>query len=124
MSTYYKVHFDFTLLENIDPNIVDLIKVILGVGCGGAELPNHVFFKDDGYLIAFNHSGDDNFNIKKVLNDRGGYRVLIFCEIKNYIHLIDEFIDWVSSYINHYEKFIGYSLRECDDDPTIYSLRG
>jgi len=117
----------FSILEALfNPNTDVVIKDI-------TNLPSHEFFNCDRWVqIGNSHSfyhhpnavADWYYPSYEILNDYTDIHIFNRSDLKNYDNEIEKFFDWINTLNIGYDgDFIGYSLYEEDDTPTIYNRK-
>jgi len=116
-----KIRFD----ENLDDTIVNTLKYM--VGGSGEEpdnLPNHDLFKTDRWhsmLRSSSYYHIPKSNMDFFYDDISKSWYLIGrSDLKNYHDEIELFFDWVKYYCEYSDEFIGYSLYEESNEPSIF----
>lgn len=128
MGMYTEFHFNSILKPSTPPVVINILEYMLGILEEEPEKPNHPIFTNttrwrlmlrcDSYYFAAQTVSTLNFD--SVLNS---YVLCIRCNLKNYSNEIQEFINWISPYLNTCGKeFLGFYRYEEDEEPIlIYS---
>jgi hypothetical protein len=131
MGMYTEFVFGCSLKEDTPSPIIDILKVMFGIK---KELPYGFYDTHDysypntrGRAIPFGAShyfGTSNPH-SKMERDYLDKQWLIYirCNIKNYEHEIEQFINWIMPFVEDGSggrDFLGYVLYEADDSPTLY----
>lgn len=133
MSMYTEIYVKAVLKEDVNINVIDVLKYMLGMDNIELEdliLPNHSLFTTNNWHYML-RSGS-YYHVPYVVslfeynNISENYYLVVRSDFKNYQGEIGKFFDWISP---HVEKdgdktFIGYSLYEEDDEPKIVLCRG
>lgn len=109
-------------IEN-NPDVISIIKYMLGESNVKPQLPEHSLFKTDRwkYMLhcdSYYFAGTTHSNLKcdTILGIR--YFLTIRSNLKNYDSEIEKFLDWLCPYIKTY-GFLGYKRYEEFEDPTL-----
>lgn len=123
MGMYTELNCAFRLKADVPQLIVEALRVMIDGGSAD-ELPCHPFFRLRnwcgmlrGEVCSFD--GDIGTSMRFDGNI-ACFRVTIRCILKNYEGEIEQFIDWITPYIDSYpDWFLGYSRYEDRDLPTL-----
>ena len=133
MSMYTEIYVKAVLKEDVNINVIDVLKYMLGMDNIELEdliLPNHSLFTTNNWHYML-RSGS-YYHVPYVVslfeynNISENYYLVVRSDFKNYQGEVEKFFDWISP---HVEKdgdktFIGYSLYEEDDEPRLYYVEG
>ena len=133
MSMYTEIYVKAVLKEDVNINVIDVLKYMLGMDNIELEdliLPNHSLFTTNNWHYML-RSGS-YYHVPYVVslfeynNISENYYLVVRSDFKNYQGEVEKFFDWISP---HVEKdgdktFIGYSLYEEDYEPTLYYVEG
>lgn len=133
MSMYTEIYVKAVLKEDVNINVIDVLKYMLGMDDVELEdliLPNHSLFTTNNWHYML-RSGS-YYHVPYVVslfeynNISENYYLVVRSDFKNYQGEVEKFFDWISP---HVEKdgdktFIGYSLYEEDDEPKLYYVEG
>lgn len=133
MSMYTEIYVKAVLKEDVNINVIDVLKYMLGMDNIELEdliLPNHSLFTTNNWHYML-RSGS-YYHVPYVVslfeynNISENYYLVVRSDFKNYQGEVEKFFDWISP---HVEKdgdktFIGYSLYEEDDEPKLYYVEG
>ena len=133
MSMYTEIYVKVVLKEDVNINVIDVLKYMLGMDNIELEdliLPNHSLFTTNNWHYML-RSGS-YYHVPYVVslfeynNISENYYLVVRSDFKNYQGEVEKFFDWISP---HVEKdgdktFIGYSLYEEDDEPKLYYVEG
>ena len=133
MGTYTEIYVKAVLKEDVNINVIDVLKYMLGMDNIELEdliLPNHSLFTTNNWHYML-RSGS-YYHVPYVVslfeynNISENYYLVVRSDFKNYQGEVEKFFDWISP---HVEKdgdktFIGYSLYEEDDEPKLYYVEG
>lgn len=133
MSMYTEIYVKAVLKEDVNINVIDVLKYMLGMDNIELEdliLPNHSLFTTNNWHYML-RSGS-YYHVPYVVslfeynNISENYYLVVRSDFKNYQGEVGKFFDWISP---HVEKdgdktFIGYSLYEEDDEPKLYYVEG
>ena len=130
MSTYTEIYVKAVLKEDVDDNVINILKYMLGmddVELEDFEIPSHSLFKTDRWDSMLRSGG--YYNTVKLFeyNDTSeNYYLVVRSDFKNYQGEIGKFFDWITPYVKKYgdKTFIGYSLYDEDDEPKLYYIEG
>ena len=129
MSMYTEIYVKVVLKENVDDNVINILKYMLGIDDVELEdltIPSHSLFTTNNWHYML-RSGS-YYHIPYVVslfeyNDISeNYYLVVRSDFKNYQGEIEKFFDWIAPYIEKDgdKTFIGYSLYEEDDEPKLY----
>ena len=133
MGMYSEIYVKAVLKEDVDDNVINILKYMLGmddVELEYLEIPSHRLFATERwhcmlrsgsyYHIPYNVK---LFEYNEISNN---YYLVVRSDFKNYNGEIGKFFDWIAPYVEKYgdKTFIGYSLYEEDDEPTLYYVDG
>ena len=133
MSMYTEIYVKAVLKEDVNINVIDVLKYMLGMDNIELEdliLPNHSLFTTNNWHYML-RSGS-YYHVPYVVslfeynNISENYYLVVRSDFKNYQGEVGKFFDWISP---HVEKdgdktFMGYSLYEEDDEPKLYYVEG
>ena len=133
MSMYTEIYVKAVLKEDVNINVIDVLKYMLGMDNIELEdliLPNHSLFTTNNWHYML-RSGS-YYHVPYVVslfeynNISENYYLVVRSDFKNYQGEVEKFFDWISP---HVEKdgdktFMGYSLYEEDYEPTLYYVEG
>ena len=120
MGMYTQLVLNFSLKKDVSLEISKTLTEMIDGECD--------YWGDNRLNWCFNSSSYyfENTTNSKMFYDEISeqYRILIFCDFKNYEDEIETFLEWVKSHIDVVEgkQFIGYSRYEECDEPTLYYL--
>ncbi|MBU8573712.1 hypothetical protein [Bacillus pumilus] len=127
MGMYTELVCAFELIKETPSHIIETLEFMSGQREEHPiELPaNKLFWEGDKWkwMLQTDSYYFDGKTHSEIENDTlvGGRYVTIRCNLKNYNDEIENFIDWISPYIqkdyDHY--FIGYKRYEDDKEPTL-----
>ena len=133
MGTYAEIYVKAVLKEDVDDNVINILKYMLGMDDVELEdltIPSHSLFKTyrwDSMLRSGSYYHVP-YTVKLFeYNDISeGYYLVVRSDFKNYQDEIGKFFDWITPYIKKYgdKTFIGYSLYEEYDEPKLYYIEG
>ena len=133
MGAYTEIYVKVVLKEDVDDNVINILKYMLGmddVGLEDFEIPSHSLFKTyrwDSMLRSGSYYHMP-YNVKLFeYNDISeSYYLVVRSDFKNYQGEIGKFFDWITPCIKKYcdKTFIGYSLDEEDGEPKLYYIEG
>lgn len=131
MSMYTEIYVKVVLKEGVDDNVINVLKYMLGmddIELENLTLPSHSLFTTNNwhYMLRSGSYYHIPYTVKLLeYNDISeNYYLVVRSDFKNYQGEVGKFFDWISPYIEKYgdKTFIGYSLYEEDDEPTLYYL--
>ena len=133
MGTYSEIYVKVVLKKDVDDNVVNIIKYMLGIDDVELEdltIPSHSLFETyrwDSMLRSGSYSHVP-YTVKLFeYNDISeNYYLVVRSDFKNYQGEIEKFFDWIKQYLeqDYYKTFMGYSLYEEDYEPTLYYVEG
>ena len=133
MGVYSEIYVKAVLKEDVDDNVINILKYMLGmddVELEDFEIPSHSLFETDRWdsMLRSGSYYHIPHNVKLFgYNDISENYYLVVCSyFENYQGEIGKFFDWITPYIKKYgdKTFIGYSLYEEDDEPKLYYIEG
>ena len=128
MGMYTELHFNAELSGDVPPEVVTILDYMLA-SASLAELPepplpDHPLFHTERWRLMLQmdscyFSADTHSTLRK--DDRGDcYFLCVRCNLKNYNHEIEKFIDWVCPYLRQEDgDFLGFYRYEDSEDPTL-----
>ena len=133
MSMYTEIYVKAVLKEDVNINVIDVLKYMLGMDNIELEdliLPNHSLFTTNNWHYML-RSGS-YYHVPYVVslfeynNISENYYLVVRSDFKNYQGEVEKFFDWISPYVEKDgdKTFIGYSLYEEDYEPTLYYVEG
>ena len=133
MGMYSEIYVKAVLKKDVDDNVVNIIKYMLGIDDVELEdltIPSHSLF-ETGRWDSMLRSGS-YYHIPYTIklfeyNDISeNYYLVVRSDFKNYQGEIGKFFDWITPYIEKDgdKTFIGYSLYEEDCEPNLYYVEG
>ena len=129
MGTYTEIYVKAVLKEDVDDNVINILKFMLGmddVELEDLEIPSHSLFATVRWDCMLRSSSYYHipYTIKllEYNNISENYYLVVRSDFKNYQGEIGKFFDWIAPYIEKCgdKTFIGYSLYEEDDEPKLY----
>ena len=131
MGMYTEIYVKVVLKEDVDDNIINTLKYMLGIDdveLEDFEIPSHSLFKTyrwDSMLRSGSYYHVP-YTVKLFKNNKKskGYYMVVRSDFKNYQREIGKFFDWITPYLKKYgdKTFIGYSLYDEDDEPKLYYI--
>ena len=133
MGMYTEIYVKVVLKENVDYNVINILKYMLGMDDVELEdltLPSHRLFATERWHCMLRSCSHYHipysvklFEYNEISNN---YYLVVRSDFKNYQGEIGKFFDWITPYIEKYgdKTFIGYSLYEEDDEPKLYYVEG
>lgn len=134
MGMYTKINLVLPIKKDTDSNTLNILHHIFeGYGLedlkqANITIPEHPFFKENSSIWfpisygSYYFTGTYNSCIQH--DDLGEYAMVLHIDtdFKNYANEIDNFLDWIKSYLDVDEDgtFLGYSRYEEDLDPVLY----
>ena len=131
MGTYTEIYVKAVLKEDVDDNVINILKYMLGmddVELEDFEIPSHSLFKTDRWDSMLRSGSYHHIPCTVKLFEYSDISencyLVVRSDFKNYQGEIGKFFDWVTPYIEKYgdKTFIGYSLYEEDDEPKLYYI--
>ena len=128
MGMYTKLVVDLRFKDYLPDNVVLGLKIMVGElsfeDFSQSELPNHRFFETSRWksmlrTCSYYHTP---FSLSELHYDSISKRYYLTSssDFKNYDGEINQFFDFISDYVE--VGFLGYSLYEEDETPTLYFL--
>ena len=133
MGMYTEIYVKAVLKEDVDDNVINILKYMLGIDDVELEdftIPSHSLFKTDRWdsMLRSGSYYHVPYTVKLFeYNDISeSYYLVVRSDFKNYQDEIGKFFDWITPYLKKYgdKTFIGYSLYEGDDEPKLYYIEG
>ena len=130
MGMYTKLSIDLKFKENLPREVVTALEVMVGdkstEDIVSSDLPNHNLFKTYrwDFMLRCSSYYHTPFSVNKLHYDdiAKSYYLTSSSDFKNYDDEINLFFDFIKDYVE--EGFLGYSLYEEDEVPTLYFLKG
>jgi len=128
MGMYTEIVFVFTIAK-YEKTVIDILDYLVGnVKEKPSALPDHPFFKCDGWLqiaqgdgYCFEGETQSSFYCDNIFKE---YHLTIRANLKNYDSEIEKFLDWIAPYgMNKFDFFRGYMRYEDCDDPTLIYIK-
>ncbi len=125
---YTEFHFNSKIKKDTPKEVINTLKYMLDLWEKGEpkEIPDHILFKnpesswrvmlqmDSSYFDAETYS---TLNYNK-FDDH--YYLCVRCNLKNYESDIENFINWITPYLDKYEgDFLGFYRYEEFEEPTL-----
>ena len=129
MGMYTEIYVKAVLKKDVDDNVVNIIKYMMGIDDVELEdltIPSHSLFKTDrwGSMLRSSSYYHMPYTVKLFeYNDISeNYYLVVRSDFKNYGGEIGKFFDWITPYIEKCgdKTFIGYCLYEEYDEPKLY----
>ncbi len=124
MGMYTELHFDAELKQLTDQDVIDILEFMTGKESRKPNcIPDHPLFNTDRWefmLGSDSYYFSSNTSSTIILDSISDtYFLNIKCNLKNYDHEIEKFINWISKYIDPSEHFLGFMRYEKDIEPTL-----
>lgn len=96
---YTELVLKATIRDNVPPDILAILLYLFGKNERPKTLPDHPFFR----CARWNFIGKCNsyYHIPHTFNFLENNLLFSRCDLKNYDHEIEQFIDWVVPYLDH-----------------------
>ncbi len=129
MGMYTEIYVKAVLKKDVDDNVVNIIKYMLGIDDVELEdltIPSHSLFETDRWdsMLRSGSYYHVPYTVKLFeYNDISeNYYLVVRSDFKNYQDEIEKFFDWIKQYLqqDYYKTFIGYSLYEEGYEPILY----
>lgn len=128
MGMYTKIFVDVNFKENLPNDVILALKIMVGdldlVYYSRSDLPNHKLFDTTrwDFMLQCSSYYHTPFSLSKLHYDdiAKSYYLTSSSDFKNYNNEVDLFFDFISKYVEN--GFLGYSLYEEDEVPTLYFL--
>ena len=129
MGMYTEIYVKAVLKEDVDDNVINILKYMLGMDNIELEdltLPYHRLFATSRwhYMLQSSSYYHIPYTVKLFEYDEisENYYLAVRSDFKNYQGEIGKFFDWITQHIEKDgdKTFIGYSLYEEDDEPRLY----
>lgn len=109
--------------DMIPDYVVPILQFMMGDGEVEPPLPGHRFFRTDRWchMLRSNSYYLTPISVSKLQADHSGqYTFIARCDLKNYDREIEEFIDWLTPYIDASDgEVIGHRRYEEETLPTL-----
>ena len=133
MGMYTEIYVKAVLKENVDDNVINILKYMLGIDDVELEdltIPSHSLFETERWHCMLRSGSYYHIPYSVKLfeyNDISeNYYLVVRSDFKNYQGEIGKFFDWIKQYLeqDYYKTFMGYSLYEEEYEPTLYYVEG
>ena len=130
MGMYTKISVDLKFKQNLPLEVVEALKAMVGEVDSSlysiTDFPTHELFKIGSrwdFMLRCSSYYHTPFSLTKLHYDdiSKHYYLTSSSDFKNYDDEINLFFDFVKDYVE--EGFLGYSLYEEDEVPTLYFLK-
>lgn len=129
MGMYTKLSVDLKFKENLPKEVVIALEVMVGhrgtEEIGKSDLPKHELFESSrwNFMLRCSSYYHTPVSLTKLHYDdiSKQYYLVSSSDFKNYDNEVDLFFDFVKDYVE--DGFLGYSLYEEDEVPTLYFLK-
>jgi len=130
MGMYTEFHFNAKLKSDTPEEVLHILQYMLHEQPKlNTRLPDHALFKcarwdymlvsDSSYFCAQTHS---QVSVDDLINSK---YLCIRCNLKNYNHEIQQFLDWIHPYLDQSPcDFLGFYRYEIHDTPTLIYYEG
>jgi hypothetical protein len=128
MGMYTEFYFRADLKRDTPEEVIGFLTDLFGPSSDDPEeLPDHPFFECARWSSLFFGASAYFPDAMRSAFSRGWgdfYQIAIHSSLKNYGGEIDQFLDWIGPYLSEQTgSFLGYSLYEESDTPTLYHAR-
>ncbi len=135
MGMYTEFHFNAPLIAKVDNDVIEILEHMISGGLNHCDVrhraPSHKLFTEDfsRWSIMLT-TGSYYFNSDTISTLRFDeiakqYYLCIRCNLKNYTSEIENFIDWISPYIDaERNELLGYFRYEEDILPKLIFFNG
>ena len=128
MGMYTKISVDLKFIDNLPSEVVKALEVMVGEVDSSlysiVDFPTHDLFKSTrwDFMLRCSSYYHTPFSLTKLHYDdiSKHYYLVSSSDFKNYDNEVELFFDFVKDYVE--DGFLGYSLYEEDDKPTLYFL--
>ena len=128
MGMYTKISVDLKFVGNLPSEVVKALEAMVGEVDSNlysiTDFPTHELFKTPSwsYMLRCSSYYHTPFSLTKLHYDdiSKHYYLVSSSDFKNYDNEVELFFDFVKDYVEG--GFLGYSLYEEDDKPTLYFL--
>ena len=133
MDMYTEIYVKAVLKEDVDDNVINILKYMLGMDDVELEdltIPPHSLFETNNwhYMLRSGSYYHIPHNVKLFEYNEisNSYYLVVHSYFKNYNGEIGKFFDWIKQYLeqDYYKTFMGYSLYEEEYEPTLYYVEG
>lgn len=122
MGMYTELNLGLCFKENTPDEVINTIQCLLGDKEWGDKLPNHKLFQCDRFRMVLTCDSYyfDGITDSKMEFDNADncYHLNVRSNLKNYGNEIENFVDYISPYIET-DGFIGYMRYEESEHPTL-----
>lgn len=118
MGMYTELVIKADIKHNLPKEVEKVLQYLFNNDAKPTKLPHHPFFECQRWDCIGKSSS--HYHIPQTLNFYDGTYLFSRSDLKNYGGEIEDFVNWLSPYINcEKEKCIGWSWYEEDDSPTL-----
>lgn len=127
MGMYTEIYVKATFPKDTPKEVIEVIKYMMGQSETNPEsLPDHPLFGDTRWRYMLQCSS--YYHVPKSVGEfwhdhiSNGWYLVSRSDLKNYDNEIEHFFNWISPYVekSNEKTFIGYSLYEENNEPTLY----
>ena len=130
MGVYTKLSIDLCFKDNLPKDVITALEVMVGhkslEDIDKSDLPKHKLFESSrwDFMLRCSSYYYTPFSLTKFHYDdiAENYYLTSSSDFKNYDDGVNLFFDFIKAYVE--EGFLGYSLYEEDEVPTLYFLKG
>ena len=123
MGMYTEFHFNSELKGSTPPEVLEILKYMVGVIYTEPPTPDDPLFLTDRWrymlqMDSYYFDADTHSTIRH--DSQGGWYLSIRCNLKNYDDEIKKFIEWIRPYLNkNGGEFLGFYRYEEREEPTL-----
>jgi len=124
MGMYTEFHFNSRLKRNVDKDIINILRYMLGEVSHIDVVPDHELFSTDRWkvmLISDSYYFDaDTHSTLRFDDISETWYLCVRCNLKNYDSEIEKFVDWITPYLRQTTgSFLGFSRYEEFEQPSL-----
>ena len=124
MGMYTELHFNAELRRDTPPEVLEVLRFMLGEVEAQPQLPDHALFSAPRWRMVFRcdsyYFDADTHSTLRFDDISCSHYLCIRANLKNYDDEIDKFVDWITPYLDKREgDFLGFKRYEEDEDPTL-----
>lgn len=118
MGYYTQLHLQVELKKDTPDSVIKTLLHMLGET---HFKPEEVPFECDRWEFMLRSSSFYCFprSFSRLFQEQGKHYLFVQCDFKNYTGELNNFLSWISPYVDNDEGFMGYSRAEDQVKPTL-----
>lgn len=125
MGMYTELVLKVRLEKSIPEDVKNILKFLFSDKEEPSIIPDHPFFQCErwqcvGRCSSFYHHPE---SVSSFNEEGSSYAIFSRSDLKNYDSEIGKFIDWLTPYLMHRRKCIGWTWYEEEQEPTLLYLK-